>query len=75
MQVTSTSGTSYHSSEHVDVGQFAFTAGESGDYMACFWAPDHNPKVKLTVDFDWRTGVHAKDWPNVAKKGSVDVSL
>ncbi|KAL5759452.1 hypothetical protein ACOSP7_017977 [Xanthoceras sorbifolium] len=73
VRVTSTSGNSYHYSEHVDSGQFAFTAAETGDYMVCFWAVDHNPKVTLTIDFDWKTGVLAKDWPNVAKKGSVDV--
>ncbi|KAK0573481.1 hypothetical protein LWI29_008622 [Acer saccharum] len=73
VRVTSTSGNSYHYTENVESGQFAFTAAESGDYMVCFWAVDHNPKVTLTVDFDWRTGVHAKDWTNVAKKGSVDV--
>ena len=42
--------------------------------MACFWAVDHNPVETLTVDFDWKTGVAAKDWSNVAKKGQVDVS-
>ncbi|KAH7570055.1 hypothetical protein JRO89_XS05G0037700 [Xanthoceras sorbifolium] len=73
VRVTSTSGNSYHYSEHVDSGQFAFTAAETGDYMVCFWAVDHNPKVTLTIDFDWKTGVLAKDWPNVAKKGSVDI--
>jgi hypothetical protein len=30
--------------------------------------------VTLNIDFDWKTGVAAKDWTNVAKKGSVDVS-
>lgn len=43
--------------------------------MACFWAADHKPQITLTVDFDWKTGVAAKDWSNVAKKGQVDVSL
>lgn len=56
-------------------GQFAFTAAEQGDYMACFWAPEHTPPITVTVDFDWRTGVHTKDWTNVAKKGQVDVSI
>lgn len=74
VQVTSTYGNSYHSAENVDSGQFAFTAAEAGDYMTCFFAIDHNPKTTLTVDFDWRTGVAAKDWTNVAKKGQVDVS-
>ncbi|KAI3433024.1 Protein kinase domain-containing protein [Psidium guajava] len=73
VRVTSAHGDSYHQSENVESGQFAFTAGEAGDYTACFWAPDHKPQATLTVDFDWRTGVAAKDWSNVAKKGQVDV--
>jgi len=47
---------------------------EAGDYMTCFWALDQTPATTLTVDFDWKTGVAAKDWSNVAKKGQVDVS-
>ncbi|OAY59452.1 transmembrane emp24 domain-containing protein p24delta9 [Manihot esculenta] len=72
-RVTSSYGNSYHYADHVESGQFAFTAAEEGDYMACFWAADHKPQVTLTVDFDWKSGVAAKDWTNVAKKGSIDV--
>ncbi|KAJ6982645.1 hypothetical protein NC653_025682 [Populus alba x Populus x berolinensis] len=73
VRVTSSYGNNYHHSELVESGQFAFTASEAGDYMACFWAADHKPAVTLNIDFDWKTGVAAKDWTNVAKKGSVDV--
>lgn len=73
VRVTSAYGNNYHSSDHVETGQFAFTAVEAGDYMACFWTPEHNPPVTVTVDFDWKTGVAAKDWGSVAKKGSVEV--
>ncbi|GKU99577.1 hypothetical protein SLEP1_g12404 [Rubroshorea leprosula] len=73
VRVTSAHGNSYHYSEGVESGQFAFTSAEAGDYMACFWAPDHSPQETMTIDFDWRTGVHAKDWSNVAKKGQVEV--
>ncbi|XP_030449756.1 transmembrane emp24 domain-containing protein p24delta7 [Syzygium oleosum] len=72
-RVTSPHGTSYHQSENVESGQFAFTVAEAGDYTACLWAPEHKPEATLTVDFDWRTGVAASDWSNVAKKGQVDV--
>ncbi|KAJ0889070.1 putative GOLD domain-containing protein [Helianthus annuus] len=41
-------------------------------YMACFFAIDQQPPLKIPVEFDWRSGVAAKDWSNVAKKGSVD---
>ena len=72
--MTSTFGNNYHYADQVTTGQFAFVAVEAGDYMTCFWAPDHNPQTTMTIDFDWRTGVAAKDWSNVAKKGNVDVS-
>lgn len=72
--MTSPHGNNYHYSDHVDSGTYAFTAAETGDYMACFWAPDHRPPVTLSVDFDWKSGVAAKDWSKVAKKGQVDVS-
>ncbi|XP_042488557.1 transmembrane emp24 domain-containing protein p24delta9-like [Macadamia integrifolia] len=73
-RVTSSYGNNYHYGDTVESGQFAFTAAESGDYMTCFSVLDHHPPVTLTVDFDWRTGVAAKDWSNVAKKGQIDVS-
>ncbi|XP_047317274.1 transmembrane emp24 domain-containing protein p24delta9-like [Impatiens glandulifera] len=72
VRVTSTYGNSYHYADHVNSGEFAFQAAEAGDYMVCFWAVDHTPQVTISIDFDWRTGVAAKDWTNVAKKGSVD---
>lgn len=74
MQVTSPYGNSMHYAENVQSGHFAFTAAEAGDYLACFWAPDHKPPVTIGFEFDWRSGVTAKDWPSVAKKGQVDVS-
>ncbi|XP_042499493.1 transmembrane emp24 domain-containing protein p24delta9-like [Macadamia integrifolia] len=73
VRVTSSYGNNYHYGELVESGQFAFTAAESGDYMACFWVNEQRPPVKLTVDFDWKTGVAAKDWSNVAKKGQIDM--
>ncbi|KAE8682091.1 Transmembrane emp24 domain-containing protein p24delta9 [Hibiscus syriacus] len=66
-------GNTYHRAEKVKTGQFAFTAAEEGGYTACFWADDHSPRITLTVDFDWRTGVHAKDWSNIAREGHVVV--
>ncbi|KAI7999976.1 Transmembrane emp24 domain-containing protein p24delta9, partial [Camellia lanceoleosa] len=57
----------------VESGQFSFQAAEAGDYMTCFWALDHKPQSTITIDFDWKTGVAAKDWTNVAKKGTIDV--
>ncbi|CAN1313832.1 Transmembrane emp24 domain-containing protein p24delta9 [Linum perenne] len=71
-KVTSSYGNSYHAADSVESGQFAFTASETGDYMACFYTSDHIPPITLTVDFEWRTGVAAKDWSSIAKKGSVE---
>ncbi|KAH1092226.1 hypothetical protein J1N35_019483 [Gossypium stocksii] len=72
VKVSSPYGHSYHIGEDVDSGNFAFTATENGAYTSCFWAINHQPPVKLTIDFVWRTGVAAKDWSQVAKKGQVD---
>ncbi|KAL1327768.1 hypothetical protein HN51_037769 [Arachis hypogaea] len=73
VRVTSSYGNNYHYGEKVQQGGFAFVAVEAGDYMTCFWAADANPSTTMTVDFEWKTGVAAKDWSNVAKKGQVDV--
>ncbi|KAI3866381.1 hypothetical protein MKX03_029637 [Papaver bracteatum] len=50
-KITSTLGNNYHYGDHVEMGQFAFTVPEAGDYMACY--------------FDWRSGISAKDCPNL----------
>ncbi|KAL8218770.1 hypothetical protein R6Q57_022143 [Mikania cordata] len=50
-------------------------AVEGGDYMACFFAIDHHPAIKFSVEFDWRSGMAAKDWSNVTKKGSIDAMV
>ncbi|KAL0296877.1 UNVERIFIED_CONTAM: Transmembrane emp24 domain-containing protein p24delta9 [Sesamum radiatum] len=73
VRVTSSYGNSYHHSDNVNEGHFAFHAVEAGDYMACFTAADHKPSTTITIDFDWKSGVAAKDWTNVAKKGSVEL--
>ncbi|XVE83751.1 hypothetical protein DITRI_Ditri16bG0111500 [Diplodiscus trichospermus] len=70
-RVTSPYGNNYHLGDHVDSGHFAFIAAEGGDYTTCFWSIQHKPPVTLTIDFDWKTGVTAKDWSNVAKKGQI----
>ncbi|XWS30232.1 hypothetical protein CRYUN_Cryun24cG0099100 [Craigia yunnanensis] len=71
-RVTSPYGNNYHLVDHVDSGTFAFTAAEGGDYTTCFWAIDQKPPVRITIDFDWKTGVATKDWAKVAKKGQVE---
>lgn len=75
MQVSSEHGRSYHTADHVESGQFSFQAVESGDYVTCFLAVDHKPATAMTIEFEWKSGIAAKDWSNIAKKGSIDVSL
>ncbi|XP_074580269.1 transmembrane emp24 domain-containing protein p24delta9-like [Curcuma longa] len=72
VRVTSPYGNSIHYQDQVESGNFAFTANEEGDYLACLWAPYHKPAVSMAVEFEWRTGLAAKDWTNVAKKGQIE---
>ncbi|CAH9118683.1 unnamed protein product [Cuscuta epithymum] len=72
VRVTSPYGHHYHYVEHVESGNFAFTAAESGNYIVCFWAPDHKPPFTLSIEFDWKTGFAAKDWSKVAKKDQIE---
>lgn len=76
LQVTSAHGNSHahHYAENVHEGHFSFETAEGADYHTCFTAADHKPPVKLNIDFEWKSGVAAKDWTNVAKKASVEVS-
>ncbi|KAJ8420241.1 hypothetical protein Cgig2_006260 [Carnegiea gigantea] len=72
-RVTSPKGNNYHFGEVVEAGTFAFTAAETGDYMACFRAPHHKPPQRISVEFEWRTGIDAKDWYKVARKGQIEL--
>jgi hypothetical protein len=36
---------------------------------------DHEPPIIVTIDFEWRTGISAKDWYKIAKKDHIEVSL
>ncbi len=73
LQVTSPRGKQLHPLENVHSGQFAFTSKESGKYVACFWLQSAHPNVHLNLALDWKTGVGAKDWESIAKKGKLDV--
>ncbi|XP_060189847.1 transmembrane emp24 domain-containing protein p24delta9-like isoform X2 [Lycium barbarum] len=73
VRVTSPYGNNYHYMNHVESGTFAFTASEGGDYMTCLWAVDQRPPLNLSIDFEWKSGVAAKDWSNIAKRGQIHV--
>jgi len=74
-QLRSPYGNKHHFGERVASGNFAFTTAEAGDYTACFSVADQKPTITVTIDFEWRTGVAAKDWYKIAKKDQIDVSL
>lgn len=71
-KVTSPYGFPLHFQEHVVEGQFGFTSKEIGNFVACFWIPEAPKGTKITVDLDWKTGLAAKDWANVAKREKID---
>lgn len=74
-KVSSPHSNTNHYAEHVESGNFAFTAPEGGDYTACFWIPSSRMAPStVTIEFEWRSGVTAKDWSKVAKKGQLEVS-
>ncbi|KAK2375314.1 transmembrane emp24 domain-containing protein p24delta9 [Trifolium repens] len=74
VRVTTQGGSSsHHVADHVQSGQFAFVSRVSGDYLTCFWADaSNNPQVTLSVDFEWKTGVAAKETSLIAKKSKID---
>ncbi|CAN8255434.1 unnamed protein product [Cochlearia groenlandica] len=71
--VTSPKGKNHHHAENVESGKFVFTAEETGNYMTCFVAPGFRPPAKFSIDFEWKTGVEAKDWTNIAKRGQINM--
>ncbi|KAL0737756.1 hypothetical protein Bca4012_013966 [Brassica carinata] len=71
--VTSPKGHTQHHAENVESGRFVFTAMENGDYTTCFVAPGFRPPAKFAVDFEWKSGVEAKDWANIAKRGHINM--
>ncbi|XP_073123226.1 transmembrane emp24 domain-containing protein p24delta4-like [Henckelia pumila] len=73
VKVTSPYGSELYHQEKVSNGQFAFTASETGSYMACFTVDgDHHGGKIVTVGIDWKTGIAAKDWDSVARKEKIE---
>lgn len=73
-KVTSPYGNNLHHNENVTQGQFAFTATESGNYMACFWIDGKHQEAAggTILSLEWKTGISAKDWDSVAKKEKLE---
>ncbi|KAJ4756324.1 Transmembrane emp24 domain-containing protein 10 [Rhynchospora pubera] len=62
-----------HYAKEVESGNFAFTAMQQGDFLACFWLskPYHNPPIRVTIDFEWKSGISSRDWKFVAKERNI----
>ncbi|KAK1279315.1 Transmembrane emp24 domain-containing protein p24delta4 [Acorus gramineus] len=71
-KVTSPFGNTLHHQENVTHGQFAFTASEAGNYLACFGLDTHHQGKEASVNVDWKTGIAARDWESVAKKEKIE---
>ncbi|KAK7412068.1 hypothetical protein VNO78_03514 [Psophocarpus tetragonolobus] len=72
IRVTSPFGNSLHHMENVSIGNFAFTTGENGNYLACLWVERNEVGGDVNVNLDWKTGIAAKDWDSVAKKEKIE---
>ncbi|XP_078173033.1 transmembrane emp24 domain-containing protein p24delta9-like [Carex rostrata] len=66
-----------HFTEEVELGSFAFTAMQQGEYLTCFWLSKQyqNPPIRVTVDFEWKSGVFTRDLKSVAKKGNINAMV
>eukprot|EP00242_Pyramimonas_sp_CCMP2087_P006134 CAMPEP_0198197730 /NCGR_PEP_ID=MMETSP1445-20131203/1287_1 /TAXON_ID=36898 /ORGANISM="Pyramimonas sp., Strain CCMP2087" /LENGTH=189 /DNA_ID=CAMNT_0043867085 /DNA_START=184 /DNA_END=753 /DNA_ORIENTATION=+ len=54
-------------------GHFGFTTKKAGDYKICFTKSEPGGDVTThKVRLDWKTGVAATDWDNIAKRDKVD---
>ena len=53
--------------------QFAFTSTTAGDYRACFSVADMDTALATTIRLDWKTGVAATNWDDIAKKENLDL--
>lgn len=71
-KVTSPYGNHLHNQENVTKGQFAFTALESGTYLACFTLRSIKPDSAASVNINWKVGVAARDWDSVAKREKIE---
>ncbi|KAL5100178.1 hypothetical protein RYX36_004505, partial [Vicia faba] len=58
--------------DNIQLGQFAFTAYETEQYLMCFMGTTDDSNVNLSIDLDMRTGVTTLGWPNIAKRSNVD---
>ncbi|KAL7608317.1 hypothetical protein Lser_V15G11585 [Lactuca serriola] len=61
-----------HHGELIESGQFTYQVEENGKHLLCFLTDAHEPILNTTVELNWRSGIAAKGWSNVAKKETVD---
>ncbi|CAL5188668.1 unnamed protein product [Lathyrus oleraceus] len=58
--------------DEIQLGQFAFTADETEQYLICFLGTTEDYKGTLSIDFDIRSGVTTLGRPNIAKRSNID---
>lgn len=73
--MTSPYGKDLHHSENATYGDFAFTTQEAGSYLACFSLENNQGTGDVSLHLDWKIGIAAKDWDEVAKKEKIEVNM
>jgi p24 family protein delta-1 len=73
LQVTDPKGKVLYAKSTAEESQFAFTATTAGDYRACFTVNDMETALATTIRLDWKTGVAATNWDDIAKKENLDL--
>lgn len=73
MQVQDPKGKVLYTKSGQEEAQFAFTASLAGDYRACFTVQDMETALATTIRLDWKTGVAATNWDDIAKKENLDL--
>ncbi|KAG8056954.1 hypothetical protein GUJ93_ZPchr0002g25133 [Zizania palustris] len=72
VKVTSPFGDIVHHKQKASTDQFAFTAAEAGNYLACFSVDGENKGLVVKLNLNWRVGIATKDWDSVAKKEKLE---
>jgi hypothetical protein len=65
LQITGPAGEAEHAANDIISGSFGFTAGDAGSHKVCFISRSGQ---QHRIDFDFFSGVGAKDYSDVATK-------
>lgn len=72
LKIENPAGVVLHEKTLQSKGDFAFTASGAGEYRACFTARILQDGLNTRINFEFKTGVAATDWANIAKKDHLD---